>query len=439
MQAKKDQDWTDNADFWDEAWADMNARLDAEPNRRKGFLAWWPFYTGVVVVLSLAILLGSGVFSKKEPTTTVPPATSVIAETDSADSKSKTNDVFSLVAGEETTRLSSSDLNQAAPLPQSTNKELAAAPSPNTTKRKAKVVSPVNATPSQRIAPPMDAEEHPAISSSDQTASTNTVPAPKMESAIPRSTREDRITKAASLQLTPLAITPLPSGLEYPLPELPVQQQRYRNPLTFDGAYTSSFNLQQPGYLLGIGYRLKNGSRFSFPLSLRYRLGKSKIKELNLVEVDQAGAPTTGNDENNLTPVSISTDALELGAGLAWSATPRLRFSTGFSAAYQLRALVSFESNNPTSFGDQPENGFREIYSVNFSRSQNLISDLNQGETSPEFKRWVLRANAGVAYDIKPRLSVNLKATHLLRQPDRAQVIGLQTGRMELGLSYRLR
>jgi len=68
-----------------------------------------------------------------------------------------------------------------------------------------------------------------------------------------------------------------------------------------------------------------------------------------------------------------------------------------------------------------------------------LISDLNQGETSPEFKRWVLRANAGVAYDIKPRLSVNLKATHLLRQPDRAQVIGLQTGRMELGLSYRLR
>jgi len=323
MQAKKDQDWTDNADFWDEAWADMNARLDAEPNRRKGFLAWWPFYTGVVVVLSLAILLGSGVFSKKEPTTTVPPATSVIAETDSADSKSKTNDVFSLVAGEETTRLSSSDLNQAAPLPQSTNKELAAAPSPNTTKRKAKVVSPVNATPSQRIAPPMDAEEHPAISSSDQTASTNTVPAPKMESAVPRSTREDRITKAASLQLTPLAI----------------QQQRYRNPLTFDGAYTSSFNLQQPGYLLGIGYRLKNGSRFSFPLSLRYRLGKSKIKELNLVEVDQAGAPTTGNDENNLTPVSISTDALELGAGLAWSATPRLRFSKRASGISQRMAL----------------------------------------------------------------------------------------------------
>jgi len=36
MQAKKDQDWTDDADFWDEAWADMNARLDACP---------WLFYS----------------------------------------------------------------------------------------------------------------------------------------------------------------------------------------------------------------------------------------------------------------------------------------------------------------------------------------------------------------------------------------------------------
>jgi len=55
MQANKDQDWTADADFWDEAWADMNTRLDDAPGRRKGLLVWWKTYLATAAGLVLAL------------------------------------------------------------------------------------------------------------------------------------------------------------------------------------------------------------------------------------------------------------------------------------------------------------------------------------------------------------------------------------------------
>jgi len=222
-------------------------------------------------------------------------------------------------------------------------------------------------------------------------------------------------------------------------PALPLKRQRYPNPLTLEGAYTSSFNLQQRGFLVGLGYRIRNKSKWSFPVALRYRLDQSEFKEPSSTSADQVSVPTSGNGDQFLRPVSISTDAVEIGAGVAWAASPRLRFSTGFSAAYQLRALLNFEGNRTDGQGNQFADLNNTLFSLEYTRGRELLSSFSGSGAGPDFSRWVLRANAGVSYDLKPRLSVNFRATHLLRQPDRARVLGLQTGRMEVGVSYRLR
>ncbi len=77
MQANKDQDWTDDAAFWGDAWADMNTRLDEKPDRRKGGLAWWPFYLGVAAVFVL--VMGAGMVFDQNEVDATPTPTSVQA------------------------------------------------------------------------------------------------------------------------------------------------------------------------------------------------------------------------------------------------------------------------------------------------------------------------------------------------------------------------
>jgi hypothetical protein len=439
MQANKDQDWTDDADFWNEAWADMNTRLDDDgPGRRKGLLAWWKLYLAATAGLVLALVIAYGMFPEQTEDKNIPSTPAIVAE-QAASTQVNTKDNAVIPTTASTERASTEKSKSEAVIGEAADNKTVLRPTKQTAKtaqfarqRKpdAKPTLPANSTAdlsSITPVPTLAVTEVKAPAASMLTATDNELSGRK---AIPAS---PLLMVAAIDQIS----TP---ALGFRSQVLPLKQQRYPNPLTLEGAYTSSFNLQQPGFLVGLGYRIRNKSKLSFPVSLRYRLDQSEFKDPSPTSADQASVPiNNGNQGQFLQPVSISTDAVELGAGLSWAVAPRLRFSTGLSVAYQLRALVNFEGSGPTGLINQQENFNRELFSLEFDRSQDLLSSFNGSGLGPDFSRWVLRANAGVAYDIWPRLGVNFRATHLLRQPDRAQVLGLQTGRMEAGISYRLR
>lgn len=442
MQANKDQDWYADDAFWDDAWADMNTRLDAAPDRRRAGPAWWPFLLAGAGAFVLVIMIAAGIIFDRDDVETTAPVPSARE---------------AVMAGSD--RMNNNPVAAATPTKASTSKDQVEILSSRTkggntvTPKKSDSVSKSAAVRYERtkglpkIIKPVPEEERSVVNV--RTSSNGTAPDPKTNGANnappvsdPNDILDDQNSVTASLKIAPLAIGQLTDYPEYSLPSVQPQRFRHPNPLSLEVGFTSSFNAQQPGFLAGVGYRVMGGKRLSFPLSLSYRLDEINVKDSPLDEARAndvtTGSPAADNTDVLLIPRSISTTALEMETGLAWAATPRLRLTSGLSAAYQLRALVNFEGQSNSSFNGQAEFTAGMIYSLRLDRGEEFLSALSQDGISPDFNRWAFRAYLGATYDLTPRLGVNLNASRLLAQPDRAGVIGLRTGRLEVGVGYRL-
>jgi len=351
MQANKDQNWTDDADFWDEAWADMNTRLDAEPKRRKGLLAWWPVCLGIAAVLLLALTLAGGIlFEQGAPT--------VVSTTQAPEEAPRAGEIVNKSAGPET----QSPVVAAAPSAPETSRTSNAANDRKTISQPSPAPGPVAPgyeSPDNKVST-SEKTTYASSATNDQvglkyttpTSATKNIP-DETEEVIPvRSTPEPSPGIFALAELRPLEADEPTDLNQLGLPAVPVTRLTHRNPFTAEAGMTSDFGLGHPGIFAGLGYRIKNASRLSFPITLRYRLDEYSVKDFPLGSTDQAvvvvsDPDTTGAvNETALTPRSITTTSLEVGAGLAFAATPRLRFSAGWSVSYQLEALVNFEGRN---------------------------------------------------------------------------------------------
>ena len=435
MQANQDHNWTDDAEFWDEAWADMNARLDDEPKRRKAAAPLWPFVLGLAAVFLLLVGVGVGILSDRENL----PSSTAIAEAErevQEEVRSATESTSPPVSkdystDEETEIVGNTMAKPDASRHSSENRQM-------TKVRNAKsTTSPEygNSGPPSYVRTQIDSstiqeDKTPEVAS----AALPTTSAATAENAAPR-----KNVKTAVRLLDEQLLRSLDNEPSYPLPSPTARKQRHRNPLSLEAAFTSDFTLRHPGHAIGLGYRINGGRRLTFPLHLAYRLDRSEIKDVSS-EADLAvSAPSGPTAEDGFSPVSIGTESVELSAGLALTVTPRLRVSAGIGAAYQVRALISFERVPTTNLDGQFGNGSFDFFSLDLARSSPLISEYRNVTTTPDYRRWIWRAKLGLAYELSPRLGLNLRATHLLRQPDRERIIGLQSGRLEAGVSYRLR
>jgi hypothetical protein len=73
------QDWTDDAAFWDEAWGDMSARLDQA--ERKRFFVWWRLSgLGLLVLVPIVLFYYWQESLSKTPTQGTSPAVEVQAD-----------------------------------------------------------------------------------------------------------------------------------------------------------------------------------------------------------------------------------------------------------------------------------------------------------------------------------------------------------------------
>lgn len=438
MQANKDQDWTDDAAFWDEAWADMNTRLDAEPNHKKGGLAWWWLYIGVAATVLFALLLGAGIIFVDEDVKASPPASAVIASVP-ADKFKAENEIHTAFALIDETRTSPTELAQ-----NKLSAEQAKSENPIDYARETTALVRPEASSGGDVpfVEPASDKATKAVIPTAPPSGPKLAALPTSETVPPPPTKDEREKIAASLQLGPTAISPLPADLALTSPSVTLQRHRKTNAFLLDAGLSSSYGFQNPGFYAGAGYRIKNRTKLSFPLTLRYRYDQLSIKEFPGSASDQLGTsvdnPIGSATGESFTPVSIRSSAVEVGAGLAIEATSRLRFSTGLSAAYQLRAILGVNGVNPTELNAVGDFVANEDYRLQLDRGFNLLSAQNRSQVNPDYSSWAFRAKLGVAYDLNPRLGLNLKATHLILQPDRAQVIGVQTGQLEFGLSYRL-
>lgn len=449
MQANKDQDWTDDAAFWDDAWADMNTRLDEKPDRRKGGLAWWPFYLGVAAVFVL--VMGAGMAFDQNEVDVTPTPTSVQASAPvspaviSGDKKviaAALSGAEVSVGEEELKAAETTTLRKKLDQPQTTvataQRLVTSLPKVATAQRD---FTPLpNAAATQRsFAPPMN------ISSPASPTKNHASRKPRSGGGAKTAPSEEYTTErlTANIQVAPLGIPQLEITPETTLPTVPQKRRRYPNPLTLEAGISSDLGLGHPGSLVGIGYRITGGKKLSFPLSLRYRFDEMEVRDSPFEEAVAAdistGSPTVEASDLVLATRSLSITSVEVTAGLAWDATPRFRLNAGLGASYQLQALVNFEGQRSSSIFNQFGLAANDDFSLRLDRGEALLSTLTIDGSSPDVAPWIFRARLGAAYAITPRWEVNLKATRLLTQPDRAGVIGLRAGRLELGVSYRLR
>lgn len=462
MQANKGQNWSADDAFWDDAWADMNSKLDEKPDRRKGGLAWWPLYLGVAAVLVLILAMGASAILDRDETETAPSPPFVQAPAlanpgvDPDDNKAVATApvIAEASADKQALKSSETDIRQQLDQPMTTVATAqrtttpipaVAAAQPPATSLPTVTAAQATSTPPVNISPPALPADNDAVEENTALIVEANIwwdgyapnPVPGIATDLLKQTF---ITEG----ILPLEIDQLFVDELNSLPTVPLHGRRFPNPLTLEAGLTSDFALGHRGGLVGIDYRITGGKKLSFPLSLRYRFDQLEINDSPLEEADQNGVSTGGTSTTEasdllLIPQSISATAVEVGAGLAWGVTPRLRLSLGLSASYQLQALVNFEGQTIRSLFDQFEFTGNEDYSLSIDRGEAFLSTQTVDGASPGFTPWSFRANLGAAYDITPRLGVNLRATRLLAQPDRAGVLGLRNGRMEVGVSYRLR
>ncbi|WP_273447113.1 hypothetical protein [Neolewinella agarilytica] len=492
MQANKSPEWKDDAAFWDDAWKDMQQRLDGEPQKRRPVLWWWLGLGTVLLVLAAAtfwFLPPFGNESSTPETTPVQSREASVVEAPIAASEnvtSVTEATAKLIPGEgnhlsspakaaaqltPTRRKGAKENATRLPATDASNEDLQpAAAQSNISNRISNIAYPQAISPTPKAAaqltpnkgnlspPPLqrrgakeNAARLPATDSSKE----------DLQSSAAQSKISNRISDIAYPQAVSLLpgedIRPLPSGLVLPEVSPIAQRSKSRFELLAGGTLSAAF--AKPGYFAGLSYTLPSRAKISFPVSLRYRFDAIEITGLDgsrLSPVTNENGQQVEFDENQAAEELLSnlainnfnelrTSSLELRFGMAWRAASRLRLSGHGGLQYLFSARGPSISSQDNTFADLSGTGRYVNLDVGglFSSEFDLVSSPagtpNIGNASPiGVNRWALRAGLNVNYQLTGRLGVFAGGQYLLTPIYQQQVAELRKTQLEAGVSWRL-
>jgi len=488
MPDNQSPDWTDDAAFWDEAWTDMEQRLDAKPKRRRG-VAWW------ARTLVLGTLLISGVLAawalRSTDDSSLPPAapsTSVVASAPVAEQSTP-----SASANLSSSTLpNNSEKNTQAPLA-TKESQLDAAPSPSTnsalpviaptTKEESKQVaipgpsSPIVKTPTLATPETLPASGSTITSPSSPIAQATTVaPSARVQTetnliatnktaALNKQEEHKEDKQAFTLGNPSRKLSPSPFITAEPLLPLPVPSAdlptaklaRIRNPAQLRLDLGGTTSLRKLGYYAGLTYQLPYRGRWRFPISLRYRRDDLEITsigpsdEIEAVS-DQVSTPVLDPQAENIQAANavlldlrrsnfneLRTAGLELKVQAAYAITPRLEVMAGAGLQYLTAARGPVIISDTGGFFSI--SAFNAFGNLNIGNSQEYSfargGSANQGAPN-RVSRFVPRAYLGLRYALTSRLHLEAAASDILQPIYQKEVAGLQTGQLQLGLSWRL-
>lgn len=447
MPGKANQNWTDDAAFWDEAWADMEQRLEGK-KRPKGLLFWTRG-----VVLGVLLLVGmvtawalagneSGETSFPEPTkpnvvpAEVAPPPAVVAQQYPSAPEDDT---------EASQRISAVDrpgLPQASP----------------------------TAAPAKQGKASAGAEDTPAVGSQPSLRKTNGIPSALGNGPTSRAQQPDNPAAASpptaenfrsnSLQnqrrSTPLSPVNGPAvHLTYgeDLPKTKVRLKKQGLPLMVTATGSLARGRTTPGFSIGVGTVISQRGKINFPLSLRYRRDFMRLAQKNAGgATDEAvGFPTADMANNAFEPLrltvgtsgtALSTSGIEISAGMQYRISPRLSFGANLRTAYLLTANGVI---NATQDGETFAYTFnnRNTSDLGLSGAFNNVSvssDSTSGLSgNSAINRHRLRAGIQLKYRIFSDFSVMAGVTRIVTPTYGNDLLRVRPTQLQLGMEYRLR
>ncbi|WP_020568029.1 hypothetical protein [Neolewinella persica] len=467
MQANNDPKWTDDAAFWNEAWADMNKRLDdKQPPNRKAAVVWWRNYGWLAALLLLVVAvatpsamayLSQDEATEQELNTPMVPLTPtsklpvVIADNDHK-SANRENQAQEEGAIEHAARFPET-------LAASSEIKTLQANTSNATSKQA----PLTVIPVEKGDPGMEGTL--TVSPLDATAlvdqaGTTILNTPTTESNI----------KEVPAPLTSLIPQPI-GAIEFAQRQrtdqlaIVVKKPKLASRLYLDAGISEGLRGNNTGFYAGLGYNVPISKRFSIPVSFHFRKDFHNFKELA-----ESGTParflensdiTTGSSVPDTILITFSEDnidaivstSFEGRIGFTYSPAPRWQIGTSASLNYLLTANALTSSQYRAAFASPQGNNTAldtNIELVNGLSSSRVDASLASpgsltgeavGSLSgfPKFDHWVFHAGLNVSYDLTRKLTLTMAGRRLISQPDQVKVVGLQRGQLEIGARWRLK
>jgi hypothetical protein len=467
MQANNDPKWTDDAAFWNEAWADMDKRLDQPPPSRKTAVVWWRRYgwllSLVLFVAAVATPAAMAYLSQNEnmeqpptapkaPATPAPAPPEVIASNGSEPSSQET--MITEQTSDKATATKGSSTAAAAAVSESPT-----SPVPANVTTSASEGIPASTSSTDDGA--MVLGEQPTSSPSPANIVPNVVKTLGQNG--PTSALSLKGVPAALMFLTDQPIGSIEFGQNITVNQLDViiTKPKLASRFYLDAGTSHGLKGNKTGYYAGLQYSLPISKRLSVPLGIRFRRDFHQF-----VELAESGTPARFLEVNNSTTSTapdtilfeftaanfkeVVTTGFESRIGLEYSATPRLRIGASLSVNYLQAATARVSPLSQRELADAQNNllyadaDFTLVNGLRFSRldaSFSTPNTISTGSSSnfPSFNQWVAHAEVNVSYDLTPKLSLTLSGRRLLAQPDQSKVIGLQRGQLEIGARWRLK
>lgn len=464
MQANNDPKWTDDAAFWNEAWADMDKRLNEEPKSRKPVVAWWRRYGWllglVLLVTAVATPATMAYFSQEEkteqqPIPNQPPVTpaitppAVIAANDIDDS-----DQEPMATAPSANQPTGTKSTAAPVVVQAETIASVETAGPNST------IAPTFATNNESIAlgePP---------SNFPPTTAIKPISVEALKQTLPDFTPSVKEVPAALTSLASRPVAPIIFAQDFPSTQLDavIKKPKLASRFYLDAGTSYGFKSNKIGYYAGLQYSLPLSKRFSIPVGLRFRRDFHQF-----VELAESGTPASFLDTGNSTTATapdtilfeftpenlneVVTTSFEGRIGLDYSVTPRLHIGASLAVNYLQAAIARVSSQYQQEFAANQNrllNADADITLVSglsfFSEDASAVDQatpLGSGNGAPSnlpnFNPWVAHAGMNLSYDLTNRLSFTLSGRRLLAQPDQSKVIGLQRGQLEIGARWRLK
>lgn len=460
MQANNDPNWTEDAAFWNEAWADMDKRLDQEPpSGRKAAAIWWRQYSwllGLFLAGMVAIPTIIAYWPSTENTEQLTPAPTDVAPPSVIAAKT---DAPATVAHPQlpVTADNKAELKTALRADQPSLDKTVAVEALAETRMESEVsTTPVSPVGTGAGAPQRAMDTGPVATEALSTDLAEKPTGPISADPIPR----EEYPPAPLLPVYP--VSPLNYAEKYPDVPADISMIKSRTPsaLYLTGGATQGLRGNRTGYYAGLQYQFPAGKRFSIPVDLRFRKDYHSFKGLSasdqpsgfldISDVTSTGAPDTiffVFSEANIT--SVTTTSLEATIGLNYSPAPRWQVGVGLSLNYlnTARARVSTRFLESANFAMAEAADIATNIAL-FNNANSLFSRASMDSQNaqaisvsslPEFNQWIYYGNLSVSYALTPKISLAISGRSLLSQPDRSRKIGMQQGQLEVGAKWRIR
>lgn len=448
MQDKHDPNWSEDAAFWEEAWADMQVRLDARNDDRKVVAIWWKrpvwLLLGGIMLLIVAITpsLINHYFPTEGEAQPIPAIETNIPVEKIADKAATPNDLPATAPP-----VTEKAVEQVTPPGAKNTASLTVA---------SRKLKSDEQTPSllPTITNPVITTDPETVELLEHTATGNEVRITTTSDTEPSEQPVDQAGQPKRL-LSPVAQLPIsPIDLAHePLAEFPAATiTRTRRPV--EAGIQAGISTPVNGEYAGIYASVPLGRRFALPVSLRYRRDHLFLTDYPSGSSDDLafGSPVTGGavsgdslyvrfSSDNLS--QLNTTGLEGSIGLSFIISPRWEMSSSFAATrlFSAKAVLSQSlrrelENAYIPLGNQSAvDSFLDLSPD--TRTSNLVSA--DGISSPSLTQWLIRTKLNLTYRLSSRFQLTTGGSWLLAQPDKAKVIGLQPFQLEMGVQLKLR